>query len=563
MPPLDYALLNEEVAALKVGNRTDGAALLAWFLESVWRLDPEDVPTAICDGPSDKGIDALIVDEDAAEIIVFQSKWRQDPAKSTQGDSEIKAFVGVSDYFKSVETFDALLSSSPNIELKQLLSRQKVRDQIADEATAVRLVFVTNAELDTAGQGYIDARATLSPPIEIFTGMTLIDIAEQTQRPALRPESVVLSGESAPIVASLTQTERMAISLIPASQLIKLPGIADQTLFSRNVRYSVGRTRINNALRETVLDNSEHRLFPAFHNGLTLLTEKLDPSGNDIRLKGVGVVNGCQSLTTLYQEADHITDSLSLLVKVVEVPSDGRVADKITYRSNNQNAVTLRDQRSNDKASRALQAEINRAFGGQYFLQLKQGENRPAGAVALDVTTVAQVVMAIYLSEPWSAIRKLRLFDEDFRRIFSKSLTAHRAILAFRIDQALLEQRGNLRADLVSSYAAIRFTLLHLVAQLLRESPAGMELLATPEKWINNPDTLAEVDTALEDMIDEVINTVNFFVDERADDPAFDPKVTFKSQAGVKRLEQDVIRDAARQAKRGTSYLFSVSPTGI
>lgn len=41
-----------------------------------------------------------------------------------------------------------------------------------------------------------------------------------------------------------------------------------------------------------------------------------------------------------------MTDELQLLVKIVEMGSNDTVADLITYRSNNQNAVSLRDQRS-------------------------------------------------------------------------------------------------------------------------------------------------------------------------------------------------------------------------
>src|SRR5690242_9433832 len=104
-------LVKEEVSVYRIGNRTQSAALLAWFLETVWRVDPEEVADSICDARGDKGIDALIVDDDALEITIFQSKWREDPEKSTQGDNDLRQLVGASEYFRSTETVNGLIQA--------------------------------------------------------------------------------------------------------------------------------------------------------------------------------------------------------------------------------------------------------------------------------------------------------------------------------------------------------------------------------------------------------------------------------------------------------------------
>lgn len=370
-------ILVDEVAAHQVGSRTPQAALLAWFLEAVWKLDPEDVVDAICDGPGDKGIDALYVDQDSAEITIFQSKSRSDPAKSKQGDLDLKAFVGVAPYFESIEGIESLITSKPNKELKKLLERQEIRKRLEEDVYSIRLVFLTNAPLDKAGSDYLDARKTSSPELAVYDGHNLAEVAERTQREDLRPEAVTIQALEAPIVRKLTDTEQMVVTLVQAKELIKLPGIADQTLFGRNVRLSVKRSGVNSQLRDTVRKPTEHRLFPAFHNGLTLLTHDLAVDGKALKLGGVGVVNGCQSLTTLFNNSEALTDGLSLLVKVVQVPKSSDVSDRITYRSNNQNAVTLRDQRSNDKATRALQRDVEDKLAGLLSLQVKTGERPP------------------------------------------------------------------------------------------------------------------------------------------------------------------------------------------
>lgn len=362
---LDITALNAEIQAYEIGNRTPQAALLAWFLEAVWKLDPEDVVDIICDGSGDKGIDALYVDEEAAEITVFQSKLRHDATKSAQGDKELKAFVGAAAYFQDAESVDALLASKPNAELRKLLIRKNIRELLREDTFTVHLVFLTNAQLDSAGEDYSHARKGHEPSLQIYDGKALTEIAEHTKRPELRSESVLIRALERPILRKLTDTEQMAVTLVQASELIRLPGIADQTLFDRNVRLSVGKSAVNSQLKETVRNPVEHRLFPAFHNGLTLLTSSLQVEDKDMRLKGIAVVNGCQSLTTLANNAETITDGLALLVKIVQVPASSDVSDRITYRSNSQNAVTMRDQRSNDRATRALQKDVERKLGGK------------------------------------------------------------------------------------------------------------------------------------------------------------------------------------------------------
>ena len=58
----DFKLLEEQFAPHHIGNRTESTAMLAWLLEHGWRLDPDDVQQALCDGSNDKGIDAITVD---------------------------------------------------------------------------------------------------------------------------------------------------------------------------------------------------------------------------------------------------------------------------------------------------------------------------------------------------------------------------------------------------------------------------------------------------------------------------------------------------------------------
>lgn len=325
---------------------------------------------------------------------------------------------------------------------------------------------------------------------------------------------------------------------------------------------SEGRTRINKELGKTVDDQTEHELFMAYHNGLTILTHELTVTGNKLRLEGVTVVNGCQSLLTLYEHQAKVSDQLRLLVKVVRVEQDTDLADKITYRSNNQNPVDIRDQRSTDLIQRDLQAEMKQHYGSLLFFAIREGE-RPTAPNTLDNKTAAQFLMAIYLEEPWNAVRKVRLFDTDYRRIFDHTVNAHKLYLLNVIVKIIDDRRDELDAQLRASFASIRFTLAFLLSQVLRKSDRGTQLLENPERWL--PAKELDVTAALIPLAQQIVKSVNHYVTSESEDREekgedFDPKVAFKSRSEVGKLEHQVISLSERLAMEVEHYWFEVEP---
>jgi hypothetical protein len=559
MSQAEYDLVQEMIQAHKLGVRTDSAAMLAGFLEIVWRLDPEDVEDAICDGPGDKGIDGLAVDDDLDEIVVFQAKWYQ-AVDREQSDPELRDLVGAAKYFDSAGTVDELIRSRPRPELINLLGRQEIRRRVDEGIQSRRFVFVTNGVMNRDGQRYVEAAAAGDTVLDVWDLPRLAAVAARTRRPELRPDQVRLLASGAPTASTLDGDTQLAVALVTADQLVALPGISDLSLFDRNVRLGVGRTRINKEIEKTIQDKREHALFPAYHNGLTVLTNRLDIAGEEMHLDGITVVNGCQSLLALHRHQASITPDLRVLVKVVRVQPDSELTDKVTYRSNDQNPVDIRDQRSTDPIQRDLQAQVRESYGEELWFGIRAGEPVAKGLAILDNQSAAQLILALYRGEPWNAVRKVRLFDEDYRRIFNRDIDAHRLYLLHRIRAVVDNARDQLDGELQASFAAVRLTIVHCTALVLRQSELGVQLLETPQRWL--PDLSEAVDQALSRAVAEIVDSVNFFVGqerkERGDD--YDPKVAFKSRDGVDRVAREVERDARRHAERDKASLFDVRP---
>lgn len=553
MTKSQYDLINKQAAPYQVGGRTKSAALLAWFLEDVWRLEDDEAETAICDGGGDKGIDGLVVDDDSMIITLLQSKYRN-TATNTQGDTDLQRLVGAAMYFQSPETVDALLASKPNEDLQRLIRRSEIRQKLEKGEHSVRLVYVTNALTDASADDYLAATDKAGHPIDMWDRTRLADVASRTKRPDLRPETVTLNASAAPSKVSLVPGESIAVAFVPAKQLVTLPGIADLTLFARNVRLSAGRTAVNRDLAGTVRDSEEHALFAAYHNGITVLTHGLTVKGKSMTLDAVGVVNGCQSLIALSNNSARLTDDLLVLVKVVEVTEDSDVADKITFRSNNQNGVTMRDQRSTEPAMRDLQGQVRQRFGAELDFLIRVGET-PQAKETLDNTTAAQLITAVYLREPYAAVRKVKLFDEEFWRIFNKEIDADKLYLLHLIDKTIRDARAELRDDLRAAFASIRFTLAYLTREVIELSDDGKRLFTDPGSML--PTSRDFVQAQIAEIVSDVILNVNFHVaDELEDDPTYDPKSVFKSRTGVSKLQQDVLKSSKRSARKDQDYTF-------
>lgn len=558
-----FADLQGEVELHHFGNRTESTALLAWFIESVMREDPEDVEEAICDGGGDRGIDGMVYDPDANELFVLQSKHRK-KRETTQGEADLKHFLGVGAYFETSEGVENLLQSKPNAELVALIERLDLIKVFEEAEPTVRLLFVTNAERDASAVDYLKTIAGRQPRMELWDGPRLAEVQQRTKRPELLPGGYDLTTDDV-IVADLSSDAKMALALVPATELVRLPGIENLTIFDLNVRLGLGNTKINRELRATIEAQDEHKAFPAYHNGLNLLTEDLRRTADGLALDGIAVVNGCQSLMSLYKERAKISPDLRVVVKVIELDRSQDLADRITYRSNNQNPVNMRDQRANDRIQRDLQEQVATRYGDRMFYDIRRGQPADPPVPRFDNQLAAQVLLAAWLDEPWAAVRKVKLFDHEYHRIFKRA-SGDSLYLAFLINGAVEGVRDDLRPELQTSFASVRHTIAYLVAKLVQQSELGVSLFAEPERWL--PEKATEVLDSLDYFAKFAADETNYYVEDREeasrqspDGPTFDPKTIFKSTAGVRPLERQVVQAfTAVQRRPEIDVAFAVPP---
>jgi hypothetical protein len=275
-------------------KRYESASFLMWYLEKYYLLDPREAEDCVCDKPGDKGIDGIFVNDDTKTITLFQSVITKTPGKTIGDGDKLSGFAGKFNHFKSPETIENLIASAGDAEIAGLVTRLELLNKI--ETYEVIGEFLANAELDSNGDSFLRS----APHITFVGARTLQQtyISDSREIPSRTPITFDVRGFTLTKYSVDNSTESV-IAPIKARELVKMDGIANQSLFAYNVRGPLGKTAVNRAIVKTIKDQSKHKFFPLFHNGITVIAKELGAVGDTIRIADYFVVNGCQSLHAL------------------------------------------------------------------------------------------------------------------------------------------------------------------------------------------------------------------------------------------------------------------------
>ena len=315
-------------------KRTESASYLIWYLQNYYRLDTQEAIDAVCDQNGDKGVDGIYLNDANGTIDIFQTKISQKVVR-TVGDTNLKEFFGTLSQFESKESIQKILDTGGATQVVGLIKRLKLIDTF--DQYRIRGIFISNIELDSNGQSYLD----ITPTIE-FVGKNILETTFISNERTV-PQNEVAEFDIAGLNISkhFVDAETLAYIIpIKANELVKMPGIADQSVYAYNVRGPLGGTNVNRDIVKSIKDKGLHKKFPLFHNGITIVTIKITETPDSttpekLKIETFFVVNGCQSLTALYENKKELTDDLRILTKFVQVAVDGDLSKTITQFSNN------------------------------------------------------------------------------------------------------------------------------------------------------------------------------------------------------------------------------------
>jgi hypothetical protein len=323
-----YDLIKQQISSEYFRSRfaNDGQRFVAWYLRNILFRDMNETRDDITDGSNDKQIDAIVIDDDKSLIHIVQGKFIQGETVDAEPLREIlSAWLQIKDL--------ARLQSVANPKLQRKLSELAAA---LDEDYEVSFELITTGVLTEAAMHDLDAfqqeLARLGESEDFDATIHVIDNDElrrryeyaiETDNPSIN-YTLQLAG-SKYMYHEVAGTP-VVIAALPLKECVKLPGIKDGTLFQKNVRQSLGSSNaVNKGIRNTILGDKRSDFF-FFHNGVTALCNKLQLDGDTLTLRGLSVVNGCQSLNTILSCSETVKkhDDAFILFRFYEIPQRDR-----------------------------------------------------------------------------------------------------------------------------------------------------------------------------------------------------------------------------------------------
>lgn len=531
-------------------NRNESASFLLWYLENYYRLDPIDAADAICDQRGDKGIDGIWVDDQVQTIHVFQARLSQSSTR-TVGDTPLKEFVGTLQQLKDRENISRLIKSAGDAEVAALIRRLNLLEKISEYEVVGE--YLTNIAIDSNGSALLDNFPQITFVGPDFLGSTYIS----DERDVAIHADAVFDVSSFQVTEYIVDDKNKAlIAPISARDLLKLDGISNQSIFTYNVRGPLGSTNVNKDIATSVRDSSLHKIFPLFHNGVTIIAGKMDVSKERLKIADYFVVNGCQSLMVLDKNRNVITDNLYVLTKFVQVDPSSQLASRITEYSNNQNGVKARDFKANSSTQIRLKNEFRALYAGQYAYSVKRGEPIEPG-VTIANEDAGLYLMAFDLREPWATHRKYQVFDDRHATLFAKpSVTADRIvmlqIMREEIDEITKKQSEN---TLFWKYLLTRYLMLYLIREILESDEQGRQIIETPANMTRCESERRRFRECIKTLLGDLVVDLNSEVKEEGEN--FDYRGKLRDEEWVKRLCRRLVADHKKLVNRGRVPSFA------
>jgi hypothetical protein len=530
---VDYPGILALFENLRDKNRWDSSAFLMWYLENYYRLTSQEAVDSVCDKGNDKGIDGIWVNEDTETIIVFQAKIIQDPTKAV-GDGSLRTFAGTLRQFETAAGLQAMVDSAGLAEVAQLVARLDLLPKIG--SFTVRGEFLTNINIDSNGTPFL-----ASAPNMTFVGKDYLEsryISDSRNTRVHTPQIFDMSGYT-PTEYDVDKTTRAVIAPVKASELVRLEGISDQSLFDKNVRGPLGKTAINKAIVISIKNKNLHKSFPLFHNGITIIASKIEVAKDSITAEDYYVVNGCQSLNSLFDNQGSLTDDLRILTKFIQLENTSPLGAIITQFSNNQNGVRARDFMSNNRMQVRLQNEFNQNYRDQYVFEIKEGENLGAGIHIVN-EDAGLYLMAFDLKEPWGTHRAYQVFREKYDDIFARpEVTADRIVLCKVLFDGIKGSMNDLNNKLAAKYVVTQYFMLYAVRLIIESDPIANDMLVHPDRFVRNPTDRGNFQTCMSAITDDIVTDLNITIDDAG--PDFDYRDKFRDVKWAKALASEIL----------------------
>lgn len=453
-------------------NKKKSAAFVLLCMSTCLEMTLEDAAELVTEGGNDAGVDGLHVGEvEDGEFLVtiFQGKYK---VMDLEGEANFPE-NGVQ---KAVDTVQVLFDPYRKVTLNEKIAPkiEEVRSLIRDAYIPnVRVILCNNGASWTGqAENWIDeAKKDYGDKVDFvhFNHDSIVNILQRSKKV---DTTLTLNGQA--IVEDMNYM-RVLVGRVSVQEIHRLFNDHGDKLLERNIRRYLGlhTNRVNTAIHETLCDPQRSDKFYFYNNGITVVCDKFDynafqKTDYKVQLKNMQVINGGQTCKTIQETLNNngqqrifpIGESAYVMIRIYQLAETHKdFVQDITYATNSQNPVDLRDLRSNDEIQKQLEIGIT-DLGYTYKRQREEGGS---GSSIITSSIVAESVLAIWRERPHQAkFRRKEHFGKLYEDIF-KDLNAALALLAVLIFRAVENERkrpNSLRSPDFIPYASHYISML-------------------------------------------------------------------------------------------------------
>lgn len=369
-----------------------------WILNYLYHIDIEDIPEHITEY-NDKGIDCFVHFEDTKELYLIQNCYYSD-------QSNLKREY-IADFLLSPIHFLSENSYSRSKILQDIFNTIK-----NDKEYIIYLYCYTTKTQNTISNNILSLFNDSSINYAFNVETKLIDLNEiesiykgkrfdniihfEYDIEVLQKELIEQKSEQHDKDNNV-DTAYVAVNIFVIYEMLKKSIEQSYNLFDKNIREYLGikgaRGKTNKNIQATLLSEIERNRFFYYNNGITIICDDItNPQHKNRktlrRLVQPQIVNGCQTVTTIYNTIDDLVQQsksvgevakafkhCSILVKIFKVnksnDTERIIYENIVKYTNTQTGITAKDFASKDNYFFNLQNDfLERGF----YLIIKQSD---------------------------------------------------------------------------------------------------------------------------------------------------------------------------------------------
>lgn len=419
------------------GGRLKSLAFVYLCVKTILDLEDSNTFDCLTEGGGDFGVDAMHISEEYEgefTVSLFQGKYKNNlEGNANFPEDGVKSLINAIQYL-----FDPT-AKLEHINQRLLAKVEEARSLIRDGyIPQVRALACNNGlKWNEAVQETIE-RAGFGDQVtwEHVNHERLVKIL-QASKPVR--DTLQLSGKA---VVEDMDFSRVLVGRISVNEIEALIERHGERLLERNIRRYLGLqgNRVNEGIRNTLMSDEKDNFY-FYNNGITLTCEgfsynALQNGDYQVRVENLQIINGGQTCMTIFKtlkEPNLLFQNAKayVLLRLYQLPSDNDdLVQKITYATNSQNPVDLRDLRANDERQQRLELDIQQ-LGFSYRRKRSDTGTRPT-----DITSgvAAEAILAVVRKKPHQAKFFTREhFGKLYDLIFAEQLNGAQVILAVQL----------------------------------------------------------------------------------------------------------------------------------